>query len=315
MGRPRTTGCNAKHWLGEHCKLCARVRARKSRARQVSAIAPPAHPIPVSAERLQLDAAAAEHRRVTTRARAYIAKYRSRGAIIPPDGCEHCAAGQQLTRYSKAVQIHPWPPNPSRPRDILWLCAPCRNYARAAGEPVELRWQWPGTAPATIGRPRRITIATDWLLAASAASEKSRSRELSDQLFFVFFSKAAGEQATLLYNQATRTRAQGYIWQPTGDTAIDDRLRQWAEFEHTCRQSTIAPHEAQLITPIPLWHRRPRIDQARLLPPDEPIHTNTRFDKDEYERKVSAALDKLANAEAEFDALMARLEANSKFKI
>ena len=105
------------------------------------------------AERAERDAQAEEHRRLIQRANAYVQSYRKRGAITPPDACEHCyrndnGNGNDYTK--KRTTLPAWHPDPAHPRDILWLCKNCRAIARALGEPVELRWQWPGgsrTAP------------------------------------------------------------------------------------------------------------------------------------------------------------------------
>jgi hypothetical protein len=257
-----------------------------------------------SPERIEQDHAASEHRKRLIKALAYVAVYRKRGAIIPPEACEHCGAGQQLTRYSKVMKLHVWHPDLTKPREIAWLCTPCRNYARAAGEPVELHWQWPGMPIPPKGRPRNVAINPAWIQAAQAQSEKSKLSDLADQLFFLAFRKSAAMHARHIFAQAIRFVTRGKVWEPTLNPTIDARLRSWATFE--CR-STQNASETRIVEPRLPWQRRPRIDQELLLiQRDEPLY-NKPFDEIEHKRKVTTALDKLSIAEAEFDAMIKRL--------
>jgi len=310
MGRHRTTGCTARHWPDEQCKLCARVRARnsrmKARARRLRGLRSLTVSVMRTPERLELDRAAEEHRKAGARARAYITKYLKRGAIVPPEACEHCGAGQQLTRYSKVVQLHAWHPDPARPRDVAWLCTPCRNYARAAGEPVALRWQWPTSVKR--GRPRRVEIDPAWIAASEAAAGRAKAAMLADQLFFSVFRREAGRDADTLYMEAWRAAARGVPWTPTGNPAQDGRLRAWAAFERLLQAAEHAG-EPLLIRPRPAWERRPRIDREPLLLPQVPeIVPREPFNEAEHQRKLEAVLAKLAAAELAADELLARIK-------
>lgn len=207
------------------------------------------------------------------------------------------------------LSTHTWHPDPTQPRQVAWLCTPCRNYARASGDLIPLRWEWPGTAvPIPKGRPQHVEIDPDWVSTATAAAERTRIADLADALFFSVFSKVAGSNAHILFRAARRAAIAGKIWCPTGDAELDARLRAWASFEYEHHQSvTLAARERVVEPPLP-WLRRPRIDRTPLLPPEPaPPTPAPAFHQDDYERKIAAALKKLANAEAVADALLATL--------
>jgi len=332
MGRLRTTGCTKRHWPNETCALCARIRARKSRERrraqhknavkQAQKLArearkrglQPPEPAPPqfirTPERIALDDAAKARRETFARARAYVAKYRERGALIIPTRCEHCGMVSTLgTR--KPATLHAWHPDPTKPRQVAWLCTSCRNRARCSDDLIVLRWQWPGTPMLfTPGRPPQVAIDPRWFAAAQAAAQNTNLAQLATDLFFTVFTKVAGTTGEQLFRQAMRATARQQTWVPTGNPAQDERLREWAAYEHAVRQSSALTRTERLVEPLVHWERRERIDRLPLLPPPAmPAASRKPFDQEAYERNVAIALEKITTAESVVDELIRRLKA------
>jgi hypothetical protein len=331
MGRKRTTGCTARHLPGESCAACAATRMARSRLRRPAArarrtgsvpdppsvsVAPPLDPAVVAA-RAALDMAAAAHRAACAAARAHVAVYRARGLLFPPDACERCGIGERLTPWSRPIPIVPWHPDPSKPTEIAWLCIRCRRHVRATREPLTLTWLWPGGVPVRPrGRPphgsRRheqilaFAIEPAWRASAEAAAAQASLPGLAAELFLHALLAAAGpENAERLYLIGVYA---GAAWTPLGDAARDAVLRAWVERERIrCSSSE------RVVEPVPAWERRPRCDLRPLLPPSPPVESERNrkpvvFDEEAQAGHMTAALERLTEAEAQADAALEHVQ-------
>lgn len=230
------------------------------------------------------------------RARAYVAVYQRRGAIVPPEACERCGLGLRKTIYKPLTRLYAWHPDPGRQREIAWLCASCRTIVRDTREALELTWTWPGAPPAA---RRPIRIREEWI---DAAEERVRTRP-SQHAWMDGFLAAAARTVEMLYAEGAR---RGDRWRPTGDDATDARLRSWALHERW-RRAGIAAETPRLVEPIAKPPRtRLRVDVARL---DAPEETRKPFDAEAHAARTAAALAGLAAAEQLVDAANARVEA------
>jgi hypothetical protein len=320
MGRPRTTGCTERHWPGERCGLCARVRARRSRRRRKGRPSPtPA--VAVDAEREALDKQAAEHRTKLTQAYTKISHAIRRGTIAPPTACERCGLPAEVRLRMKLPaaassrrvvrELHAWLPDPAEPTAIAWLCTACRKLVRATREPLVLRWVWPGPATAPRkGRPRKLAeVAAQARTARGLVGDRTRPAalrgftELADRLFFHALINRIGERAEALYAQGLRAALRGIPWAPLGEPELDAQLRRWVVYERERREADLAESEGRAVTPVDAWERRRRRDllpsAPRPLAPARPIHP---FDE-------HGAIDRLAAAEADYAAILDRIAA------
>jgi hypothetical protein len=334
MGRKRTTGCMAKHWPGEPCAACATVRATRCWQRRADRIAADAaararckgrspEPLPASVEppldpeRAALDAAAAKHRAACAAARAHVAVYRTRGLLLPPAACERCGIGERLTHWSRPMPLVPWHPDPSKPTEIAWLCVRCRRHVRATREPLTLTWVWPGGLPVRPrGRPpqgssrhERIVafeIEPAWRASAEAAAAQATLPGLAAELFLHALLAAAGpENAETLYLIGVYA---GAAWAPLGDAARDAVLQAWAERERVRRSSA-----ERVVDAVAAWKRRPRCDLRSLLQPSPPVESKQDrkpviFDEAALAGHMTAALDRLTEAETQADAAIERVQ-------
>ncbi len=279
MGRPRTTGCTARHWPDDPCRACAAARAKRSRRRRAVALKEQ-RAVELAALREQREpgdldlpdspdldpiVAADRHRRRGAAARGYVLAYRRRGLIVPPAACERCGIGERLTHWSRPVPLLPWHPNPRKLREVAWLCIPCRKHVRATREPIVLTWVWPGGVPQRPrGRPvpaPTFEIDPAWRVAAEAAAARARLAGLAAELFLHAFLDAAGPQVEALYAVGVRA---GATWAPLGDPVRDAALRGWVERERRRRAAG-----ELLVEPVPAWERRPRRDHLAPVPPPE----------------------------------------------
>jgi hypothetical protein len=341
MGRKRTTGCTARHFPDEPCRACQALRARRSRDRAsrrrareeaaakaaaeterkreaaaaasgkpiANAAAVAAAPLlePSDPEREALDKAAAEHRAQLIRAKMYVAAYRRRGSIIPPDACERCGLGERLTRWSRPTPLVAWHPDPSKPKEVAWLCAGCRRHVRAVREPLTLSWVWPGGVPARL-RGRPVVVEMDpvrraaAVAAASAVAPRTSFAGLASDLFLHTFLAAAGPDVETLYCQGARA---GERWTPLGNPAWDAALREWVKRERTERA-----RGERVAEPAPAWERRPRRDRLPLLPPspDEGERRPAVFDEGAQAGRMAAAMERLAEAETKADEALERVQ-------
>jgi hypothetical protein len=309
MGRPRTTGCAKPHY-GRLCAECGRVRAARSRAvararrrREPATVLAETRPsTPVAPEhydpqRDELDRAAAAHRAQAARARAYVAQYRARNAIVLPDACEGCGGRVRPEPWAPVRALVAWHPDPARPREIAWLCSPCRRRVRATREPLTLTWTWPGTPLA----PRRpIAIAPAWREAGTAAARglgpALSAAGRAEAFLAAFFSTAGAAARDALYTAGARAAQGAAAWVPSGDDAFDALLRAWVAGERRRRADEA---EVRLVEPAPAWERRTRRDR-RAAPslPERVPQPREPFDAAAHAARSEAALRRLEEAEA-----------------
>jgi hypothetical protein len=188
----------------------------------------------------------------------------------------------------------------------------CRRHVRATREPLTITWVWPGGLPVRPrGRPpqgssrhERIVafeIEPAWRASAEAAAAQATLPGLAAELFLHALLAAAGpENAETLYRIGV---GAGAAWAPLGDAARDTVLRAWAERERVRRSSA-----ERVVEPVPAWKRRPRCDLRSLLPPYSQ-HIPAIKERDPVERvaDMTWAFERLAAAEAEADAILARV--------
>jgi hypothetical protein len=316
MGRTRTTGCVARHRPGENCRTCARLRARKKRATIAPKTAAERKAIDARRGRKRDDAAldeAARRRAAEAAARAYVRRYLALGTLLPPPACERCgaAAASMSAPLGEPVTLAPWHPDPSKPREVAWLCAECRRRVRATREPLTLTWRWPGLPPEALrprGRPRAAAVPCvnpAWIAAARAAAERiTFSTDAAEAVFLGTFLEAAGESVAALYAHGARAAAGKTRWTPTGEAHLDVLLRAWVVREGARRSGEAEPYT---VIPVPAWERRSRRDHAPLLPPAAAPSIEPR-DPKELEARREAAFAKLTAADTEADAILARVQ-------
>jgi hypothetical protein len=241
----------------------------------------------------------------------YVATYRKRRAIIPPEACQRCGIGERITPWSRPTPLVAWHPNPKKPKEVAWLCAGCRRHVRAVREPIVLTWVWPGgVSMRRRGRPVVVEIDSARQASAVAAGEAAAARRslagLAADLFLHTFLAAVGPDAKALYCQGARA---GEHWTPTGDPVWDAAVQEWVKRERQSRA-----RGEQLVESIPAWERRPRRDRRALLfpplPPDECERDlePALFDEGVHAGRIAAALERLTEAEAQADAALERVQ-------
>jgi len=285
MARKRTTSCAKPHYGGQ-CADCHRERQRRYRLR---------HRREGKSEMRSQDGCAAAS------ARAYVAEYLRRGAIAPPAACERCGWEPSEVRGRYSPRLLPLHSDPKQKRQVAWLCRPCRTVIRSGGEPLTLRWKWPGTAPQSA---RRASLEPAYAQALAAGRSRfalaglqayAAAQELLDRL-------AAPERERLYATLASACDTA----RPTGDGAVDEALRVWAREQQRERSDSEAPGiTVELPPPKPRSARRstasepPSREYARLL--------SVPTDPEEQRRRSEAALRRLEEAEAAAEAANERV--------
>ena len=285
-GRPRLTSCGRDHHGGP-CLYCAAERKRKQRAsgRETEST--------IDAEQL-----------VARKARVYVNTYLDRGAIAPPDACDRCEIDVQPTPFRDGAKLRAFHPDPTKKREIVWLCEPCHRRVRATREPVTLTWTWPGTmVPRALRRPqlapaieRARAVVEDRL---PTASPSMRDAALLGQVLALL----AAHQRERLYTEGVQQRRR---WQPTGDAALDRVFRDWIHDEQRTRGTLARANGGTTIEPVPARTRKTRGCLLH-LPPTEDSCPRAPFDEAANRAAVAVALQHLQDAEAEVDDVNARV--------
>jgi len=285
MGRKRTTSCAQPHYGGP-CEDCHAQRMRRYRARRLHAKQPET--------RSEADRAAA-------RARAYVAEYLRRGAIAPPANCERCGWEPSDVQGRHSPRLLPLQPDPARPRQLAWLCRPCRTVVRSSGEALTLRWQWPGTAPQS---PRHPVLKQACVEALAAVRDRfalaglnayAAAHELLDRL--------AAPERERLYAALASARNTA---RPTGDGAVDEALRAWAREQ---QRERCDPDSLGITVELPPPKPRKR-RSGTAEPSDTPAHERTPLvpiDPEKQRRRMEAAVSRLEEAEAAAEAANERV--------
>lgn len=246
-------------------------------------------------ERSEVDLAA-------TRARAYVAEYLRRGAIAPPAACERCGWEPSDVRGRHSARLLPLHPDPARPRQLAWLCRPCRTIVRSSGEALTLRWHWPVTAAQSARRPilehayAEALAAVNGRFALAGLNAYAAAHELLDRL-------AAPEQERL-YAMLASARDTA---RPTGDGAVDEALRAWAREQQRERGDPEAPGMTVVLPPPK--PRRTRGGNAAKSPDtsDRERTPLVPLDPEKQRRIMEAAVSRLEEAEAAAEAANERV--------
>lgn len=245
--------------------------------------------------------------RLANRAGSYVRKYLQRGAIAPPDACERCQVPIQASPSRPVRPLRFFHPDPARPQVVAWLCADCRRWVRATGEPITLSWTWPGiTAP----RSRKPVKLPQLLAAALAAVEAKLPAGASSAL------RDSARLATLIAalapGQRERLYAAGSLrgphWRPTADPHLNALLRGWVFGERAERGAAARAAGGTAITPLPAAPRRARRGALQPVPPP-PSPTSAPIDPQATWAELHLALEHLVAAEAAAEATNARVAA------
>jgi hypothetical protein len=286
-GRPRTTGCAEVHYGS--CRNCAKERKRRQRKRR----------------RGKPDIRDTTQKHMA-RARAYVASYLKRGAIVPPGACEKCHVEPIPNPRRPGTQLSAWHPDPAKKREIAWLCRGCRIVARATREPIEITWTWPGIQERHLGPLPPLTPLKDLAAAACARLGPNAMKGLVDTVYVTtILENLTPAVRERLYAEGVR---DGATWKPYRDTDLDPLLRHWIKAEHQNRTRTLKEAAGRVLRPIPARTPKPRAGVAPRVP--EP--PKTRFpvapplDQDAFDRVLEEKFERAAEADRLVDEANAR---------
>ena len=280
---------------GMPCRSCARIRAREFRRR---------HRKTLSA----LDAAD-PIRKQAREARAYVATYLRRGAIVPPDLCERCSRDDLPTAQAQQRPVVPWHPDPARPREIAWLCSDCRLYARSTREPIELSWLWPGVAPERHrGRVPPAQHEKQRALESAGRLGDRALPSLRDAAFIAaFVDQLEHDVRERLFADGVRAARKRRAWRPYGDPEVDRLLPQWVQSERTRRGDAMRQNPPRTVVPAP---GRPAKSRLPKPPPTEGLRPARKpLDQIAWQRQADSAVQHAEEAGKLADDINARVAA------